>query len=75
VLLGSGYIAGGAIAALLAALLGFSKSLEDRFDLGKHLLGDVTVLGQEWGDSSVPVTAAFGVLALVLFAVGVRRTK
>jgi len=75
VLLSSGYIAGGAIAALLAALLGFDKSLEDAFDLGKQLLGSVTVLGVAWENSSLPVTALFGVLALVLFAVGVRKAK
>ena len=75
VLLSSGYIAGGAIAALLAALLGFDKSVEDAFDLGKRFLSTVTVFDVKWEDSSVPVTLLFGVLALVLFAVGVRKTK
>ena len=75
VLLSSGYIAGGAIAALLAALLGFSKPLENSFNLGKRLLGDVKVFGEPWADSSFPVAAMFAVLAVVLFAVGVRKAK
>ncbi len=75
VLLGSGYIAGGAIAALLSALLGFSKPLENSLNLGEHWLGDVQVFGVPWEQSSVPVTACFGVLAVVLFAVGVRKAK
>ncbi len=75
VLLSSGYIAGGAIAALLAALLGFSKPLENSFNLGKQLLSDVTLLGVPWEKSNVPVTLLFAVLAVVLFAVGVRKAK
>ncbi len=75
VLLSSGYIAGGAIAALLAALLGFDKSIEDAFDLGTKLLGGVTLLDVPWVDSSVPVTAFFSALVAVLFVVGVRKAK
>jgi putative OPT family oligopeptide transporter len=72
VLLGSGYIAGGSIAALLATLLGFSKSLEDAFDLGKHLKG-VQIAGTEWVDSNFPVSALFLALAVVLFAYGLKK--
>ncbi len=75
VLLSSGYIAGGAIAALLATLLGFSESLEARFDLGKSLLGGVTVFNVPWAQSSLPVALLFAGLALVLFVVGVRKAK
>ena len=75
VLLSSGYIAGGAIAALLAAMLGFDPEWKAAFDLGKQHLDGVTVLGVPWAKSNVPVTALFGGLALVLFAVGVRRSK
>jgi putative OPT family oligopeptide transporter len=75
VLLSSGYIAGGAIAALLAALLGFSKPLENSFNLGERFLSEVTLLGVPWAKSNVPVTLLFAVLAVVLFVVGVRRAK
>ena len=55
--------------------MGFSKPLEDSFDLGKRLLGDVKVFGESWADSSLPVAAMFAGLAVVLFAVGVRKAK
>ena len=75
VLLASGYIAGGAIAALFAALLGFDEEIMEAFDLGKKLSAQVSLGGVPWIDSNVPVTVLFGGLAAVLFAVGVRKAK
>ncbi len=70
VLLSSGYIAGGAIAALLAAMLGFDSHLQDAFDFGRHLKG-VKILGEPWPESNLPVGLLFGGLILVLIVVGV----
>ena len=36
---------------------------------------EVTILGTHWADSNVPVLGAFGLLIVVLLAVGVRRAK
>ena len=63
------------IAALLAAMLGFDPAWKAAFDLGTQHLSDVTVLGVPWAKSNVPVTLLFAVLAVVLFAVGVRKAK
>jgi hypothetical protein len=65
VLLGSGYIAGGALAALLAAGLEFYKPLKDAINLAPLLLG------HKEPESDWQVSAAFGALAVVLLVVGV----
>ncbi|OWK44487.1 OPT family oligopeptide transporter [Fimbriiglobus ruber] len=77
VLLSSGYIAGGSIAALLAAFLEFApKEVKDALDFGEQLKGSEAVtraLGGPWPDSNLPVTLAFGVLIVVLVLVGSER--
>jgi len=73
VLLSSGYIAGGSIAALLAAMTGFSQELGEALDLGKHLELPV-VLGEPFGESYLPVSLAFGLLSAVLVFVGIRKS-
>jgi uncharacterized oligopeptide transporter (OPT) family protein len=65
VLLGSGYIAGGSIAAVLVAFFAFYPPLEEALIVPKSL--------NLWADSDLAVTAAFGVLVLVLAAVGSER--
>ncbi|MGL6073263.1 MAG: OPT family oligopeptide transporter [Fimbriiglobus sp.] len=72
VLLSSGYIAGGSIAALLAACLGFSKELEDKFDLGRHLK-DIQLLDGAFPVSNLPASMLLFGLAIVLFVIGVRK--
>ncbi len=70
VLLSSGYIAGGSIAALLAAMLGgFAEDFAKLIDLGTKMK-DVIILGEPWPDSNVPVLVPFLVLVVVLFGVG-----
>ena len=69
VLLSSGYIAGGSIAALVAAFLEFAPSVLRAIDLGKAL-EHTTLNGVAWADSNLPVVAAFTVLVVVLLAVG-----
>ena len=79
VLFGSGYIAGGSIAALLAAvpqLLG--DNVAKAIDLGAllNVEGKEVMLGEvKWMDSNQPVTVAFGLLALALFVVGLRAGR
>ena len=74
VLLSSGYIAGASIAALVAAFLVFIPGAEAAVDLSDRVK-EVTILGTHWADSNVPVLGAFGLLIVVLLAVGVRRAK
>ncbi len=64
VLLSSGYIAGGAIAGILIAILAIVPSVSNRLDLSRQL-------SKEWNDSPWPALAAFGLMMLVLFLVGV----
>ena len=65
VLLGSGYIAGGSIAALIAAGIQFIPSWVDALNLAP------SVLGHKEPESDLHVTLAFGVLAVILVVVGV----
>jgi putative OPT family oligopeptide transporter len=74
VLLSSGYIAGGSIAALVAAFLEFAPEFLKSLSLSHHV-ADVAVAGTPWAESNVPVLAAFGVLVAVLLAVGARRAR
>ncbi|HMB08639.1 MAG TPA: oligopeptide transporter, OPT family, partial [Isosphaeraceae bacterium] len=64
VLLSSGYIAGGAIAGILVAILAIAPSLSGRLDLSKQL-------SPSWNDSPWPALVAFGSMMLVLFLVGI----
>lgn len=67
VLLSSGYIAGGSIAALLAAFLEFApESFRDALDLGAWL-------GKGWTEGNAVPATAFGLLAVVLLVVGSER--
>jgi len=63
VLLSSGYIAGGSIAAVLIAFLSFAPSFR------KQLLLD-SMFGAGWNSSIWPAVAAFGILVVILFLVG-----
>jgi putative OPT family oligopeptide transporter len=74
VLLSSGYIAGGSIAALVAAFLVFIPGAESAVDLSKAV-EHVVLNGTAWPESNLPVLAAFLVLVGVLIAVGARRAN
>ncbi|MCU0702601.1 MAG: oligopeptide transporter, OPT family [Fimbriiglobus sp.] len=65
VLLSSGYIAGGSIAALIAAGLQFMPSWVETLNLAP------SVLGSKEPESDVQVSLAFAALAVVLLVVGV----
>jgi putative OPT family oligopeptide transporter len=64
VLLSSGYIAGGAIAGILIAIMAIVPSVSTRLDLSRQL-------PREWNDSPWPALVAFGAMMLVLFLVGI----
>ncbi|MCE2811354.1 MAG: OPT/YSL family transporter, partial [Planctomycetaceae bacterium] len=78
VLLSSGYIAGGAIAAVLISLLNFKKEWLERWDLSGSLgweakAADFLKGGDGWNGflySNGPALGAFGILAIVLLMVG-----
>jgi hypothetical protein len=72
VLLSSGYIAGGSIAAVLVAFFAFHQPLLDALSLSKSG-GLEQMFGKGWGESDLAVTATFGVLVLILAAVGSER--
>jgi putative OPT family oligopeptide transporter len=65
VLLSSGYIAGGSLAALAAAALEFIPSLKEKLNLSHALFGT------EEPESDLNVTVAFAVLAVILVVIGV----
>jgi hypothetical protein len=65
VLLSSGYIAGGSLAALLGAGFEFRQEWKDAVDLAPRFLG------MKEPESDLHVTVAFGLLALILCVVGV----
>ena len=65
VLLSSGYIAGGSIAAVLVAFLAFHQPTLDALSQSKTV--------GEWAESDLLVTVAFGVLVAILAAVGSER--
>lgn len=66
VLLSSGYIAGGAIAATLAAFLNFAPDFLKSLKLSPHL-------GPAWNESNVPALLAFGLLGAFLLLVGLGK--
>ncbi len=72
VLLGSGYIAGAAIAQVIVAFLAFSPSILEALNLSA-MLKNVQVRGVPWNDSNLPSVAMFGLLTVVLFVVGTER--
>ncbi|MFL5330536.1 MAG: OPT family oligopeptide transporter [Gemmataceae bacterium] len=72
VLLSSGYIAGGSIAALIVAFLNFKKEWLDWFDLSDRFK-DIKIGSETWGSSLIPGVSAFAVLIVVLTIVGLRR--
>lgn len=74
VLLSSGYIAGGSIAALIAAFLEFTPSVLKSIDLSDSM-APIVISGVPWPESNVPVVVAFGVLIALLAWVGSRREK
>lgn len=74
VLLSSGYIAGGSIAALIAAFLEFTPETLKSLDLTDRMKG-VLVSGEPWPTSNLVVAVAFGLLAVILLAVGSERLK
>jgi putative OPT family oligopeptide transporter len=72
VLLGSGYIAGAAIAQVIVAFLEFWPAIPKALDL-RSLVEKVQINGVAWNDSNVPSVVMFGALAVVLFVVGTER--
>jgi hypothetical protein len=71
VLLSSGYIAGGSIAALIAAFMQFDQDFVKKWNLGEYYadLG-YTVLGVPLDKSNATVTAAFAALTVILILIG-----
>lgn len=69
VLLSSGYIAGGAIAAVLISFLNFSPSILKQLEVPGHLLP------QAWHDSMIPASLAFFALAVILLSVGLSKKE
>ncbi len=65
VLLASGYIAGGSIMAVILTFLAFDESLVKSLNLS----GQVGA----WAESDLAATAAFGILAVILFMIGSER--
>ncbi|MEA2630938.1 MAG: hypothetical protein QOE66_1157, partial [Chloroflexota bacterium] len=63
VLLSSGYIAGGAIAGILIAILAVIPGASGLFDVSR-------ALPPRWNDSPWPALAAFGMMTVILFLVG-----
>ena len=63
VLLSSGYIAGGAIAGILIAILAILPGASRQLDLSRRLPA-------RWNDSPWPALVAFGIMTVVLFLVG-----
>jgi putative OPT family oligopeptide transporter len=63
VLLSSGYIAGGAIAGILIAILAVIPGASKLFDLSARL-------PKAWNESALPSLLAFGIMTLVLLLVG-----
>jgi hypothetical protein len=82
-LLSSGYIAGGAIAAVLISFMNFYPDLLRMIDFSEAPAADGSkavslVAGwipEAWFQSPYPSLVAFGVLAVVLLAVGMFKGK
>jgi putative OPT family oligopeptide transporter len=76
VLLSSGYIAGGSIAAVIAAFMAFDTEFEDMLNFGKlideHVDRTLSSVGRTWpggsfSESNFTVTIAFAAISLILF--------
>jgi uncharacterized membrane protein YeaQ/YmgE (transglycosylase-associated protein family) len=74
VLLGSGYIAGAAIAQVIVAFLEFKKEILTAMDFS-GVVKAIPIGGEPWATSNVPVLVAFGGLTLILFLVGTERLR
>ncbi len=76
VLLSSGYIAGGSIAALIAAFMEFPifEPILDALKLGEKL-DHIQVFGSPFSTSNGTVTIAFGILTMLLFALSWRTGR
>lgn len=74
VLLSSGYIAGGSIAALIVAFLNFTPAALASMDLSGRVK-DITIWGEPWSASIIPAITAFTVLIVILAFVGLRAKK
>jgi putative OPT family oligopeptide transporter len=72
VLLSSGYIAGGSIAALIVAFLSFTPTIKEALDL-KNSVKDIPVFGEPWSASILPACGAFLILMVILAVVGMKR--
>jgi hypothetical protein len=83
VLLSSGYIAGGAIAAVLISFMNFRKEWLERWDFSSRLgwetkSEELLKAGDAWQSflySNGPALGAFGILAIVLLIVGLLPRK
>jgi len=83
VLLSSGYIAGGAIAAVLISFMNFYPDILKKIDFSAGPPTDAEEVGsmfagwvpEAWFQSPYPSLVAFGVLAIVLLAVGMLKGK
>jgi hypothetical protein len=74
VLLSSGYIAGGSIAALIVAFLTFAPDwVTESIDL-KRYVDSVPIGSQSWGESIIPALVFFSILIVVLAIVGLKRS-
>ncbi len=74
VLLSSGYIAGGSIAALIVAFLNFTPDVLKKLDLSDSV-NKIPIFGTPWGASILPAVAAFCVLIVILAIVGLRPKR
>jgi hypothetical protein len=72
VLLSSGYIAGGTLCGLIIAFFAFlPEAFNSALDLGQTFWGDKYINS---GEAKIVALIAFGVLALILFRVGLQKT-
>jgi putative OPT family oligopeptide transporter len=83
VLLSSGYIAGGAIAAVLISFMNFRPNLLNRIDFAAPAAAEgqtatswfAGTLPDWWLDSSIPALTAFGFLSAVMLIVGLASKR
>jgi hypothetical protein len=81
VLLSSGYIAGGAIAAVMISFMNFRPWILDKIDFAAKPVAEgltnkswfAGLLPEWWFESTAPALVAFGVLCLVLLVVGASK--
>lgn len=81
VLLSSGYIAGGAIAAVMISFMNFRPWILDKIDFAAKPVAEgltnkswfAGLLPEWWFESTSPALVAFGILCLVLLVVGASK--